>query len=620
MGANNIPLALRERPQWVVWEEQLRDGNWTKPPGGVRGGPASTTDASTWGSFDDAVARVDGVLNRPDRGIGFVVCKDDPFLPVDLDSFRSVASGDLTAEADDIVYELDSYAEVSPSGNGIHVWIEASLNGRRNRTGNFEAYDHGRFMTITVLKLDGVPDEILPRQQAFDRLYARVFGPDPEPQPVRSEQPPVTDDDHELLSWALAGRSDDKLKKLLEGDISGYESQSEAELALLGMLRSFAGDNPERLDKLYRLSGLFRPKWDQRRGQLTYGERTLKKALAGTRGSLLDPPSDTQDEGGGQAENNGPPFKIRTMAQMMREAPESPEWVLEGYVAPATQVLLWGPPKVGKSTLLFRLLGAFGKGGTVLGLDAERVSYMLLSEESHNTLAEKAFTLRTDDDNSDVVMFADTRGTPWADVVRHCVECCKQRGHRLLVIDTLARWGGLAGETENHAGAVMKVLEPLVEAQEAGMAVLVVHHARKGGGKHGEGARGSSAFVGAVDVSLELARWSGVSDDDPRRVLRALSRFSETPAELGMRLEGDDYSLVDVDAETAGELAELDKSLLEFLGDSAKTREAIMAELGTSKATVAKHLRKLERWQLVVRHGRGVKDNPYMYRRAEDTA
>lgn len=36
----------------------------------------------------------------------------------------------------ELVTKLDSYTELSPSGDGLHIIVAASINGRRKRTGN----------------------------------------------------------------------------------------------------------------------------------------------------------------------------------------------------------------------------------------------------------------------------------------------------------------------------------------------------------------------------------------------------------------------------------------------------------------------------------------------------
>jgi hypothetical protein len=59
----------------------------------------------------------------------------------------------------------------------------------------------------------------------------------------------------------------------------------------------------------------------------------------------------------------------------------------------------------------------------------------------------------------------------------------------------------------------------------AGHAVLGVRHA--GWGE--SGARGASAFEGAVDVIMAYSRLSGVADSDRRRVLTAKGRLPGIP-------------------------------------------------------------------------------------------
>jgi putative DNA primase/helicase len=96
-----IPAELRERPQWVVWRSEKRDGKLTKVPyvarppqdrgaasGTRKRWPASSTDPSTWRSYLEAVeiAKDDGW-----DGIGYVFSADDPYFGLDLDESLSEA-------------------------------------------------------------------------------------------------------------------------------------------------------------------------------------------------------------------------------------------------------------------------------------------------------------------------------------------------------------------------------------------------------------------------------------------------------------------------------------------------------------------------------------------------
>ncbi|MDP9366174.1 MAG: hypothetical protein M3Q10_18465 [Chloroflexota bacterium] len=154
--ADSIPPELVARDQWVCWSWQRRPDkpdDWTKVPVDPRtGGKASATDPGTWAPFAVALGRHerDGLA-----GIGFVVTHDDPYTGVDLDKCRDPASGHLAPWAAAIVAEFDSYAEVSPSGTGVRVWIVGSLDGLLpdgrggRRKGSIEVYAHDRYFTVT---------------------------------------------------------------------------------------------------------------------------------------------------------------------------------------------------------------------------------------------------------------------------------------------------------------------------------------------------------------------------------------------------------------------------------------------------------------------------------------
>lgn len=108
------------------------------------------------------------------------------------------------------------------------------------------------------------------------------------------------------------------------------------------------------------------------------------------------------------------------------------------------------------------------------------------------------------------------------------------------MVDTLAQFLALRGDSENEAGAALEALKPLQEAARDGLAVLAVHHEKKGGGDVGDAGRGSSAFAGAVDIILSLRRPEGQTAPNVR-VLHSLSRFPATPAAQFLELTASGY-------------------------------------------------------------------------------
>jgi hypothetical protein len=146
-----------------------------------------------------------------------------------------------------------------------------------------ELYDRNRFFAVTGRKLDAAPADVRPAQPALDALYRELFDPD-ERQPPSLAPPLVAlPDDAGLLSRADAARNGPKFRRLWGGDWSAYATHSEADLALCGLLAFWTGGDPYRMDRLFRQGGLMRPKWDERRGADTYGERTIRRAVQGCR-------------------------------------------------------------------------------------------------------------------------------------------------------------------------------------------------------------------------------------------------------------------------------------------------------------------------------------------------
>lgn len=277
-----IPEELRALPQWVTWGDELVDGRRAKVPYTPTGRRASSTDPNTWGTFEEAVRKwweaVDSA--SPLRGIGYVLARNDAFVGVDFDDCR--LRGHLHPVVAELVAQLDSFTEISPSGNGLHVFVRADLKGHRNRTsktpwgGEFEAYAHSRYFTITGQHLEGTPGTVEDRQEPLDKILSDLLPAPVVPVPVLTSLAPLNLDDEELLAKARNSKNGVEFSRLYDhGDISGYPSHSEADLGLCRKLAFWAQGDPDRIDRLFRRSGLYRQKWE-RPG---YRNSTISKVL-----------------------------------------------------------------------------------------------------------------------------------------------------------------------------------------------------------------------------------------------------------------------------------------------------------------------------------------------------
>jgi len=268
---------MRGLRQFVCWCYEVRNGKETKVPySPLTGERASSTNPASWASYEEAVA---AYKERNYGGIGFVFTKDDPYCGVDLDGCLDSETGEIEPWAQDVVQELDSYTEISPSGKGLHILVRGQLPIGRNRKGRIEMYDRERYFTITGRHLEGTPRTIEDREEQLHALWRQALGESPSANGHNSVRPEIGNElsDREIIGRAAEADNGEKFRLLWTGDTSGYASASEADQALCSLLAFWTGPEPDRIDSLFRQSGLYREKWDR----TDYRNRTISKALDG---------------------------------------------------------------------------------------------------------------------------------------------------------------------------------------------------------------------------------------------------------------------------------------------------------------------------------------------------
>lgn len=213
----------------------------------------------------------------------------DGVAGIDLDGCID-ADGAFHEIAQDLL-GLRTYTELSPSGRGLHAFIKATIAKPRkisakNGVPGHEIYDgrsgSARFLTVTGNRV-GEASELRngpEAQAALDAFVAKWF---PEKQPhaevgTDNDQEGLNDD--QVLAVMFGEKGGAKWRVLFNGNHSAYPSQSEADFALCRKLRFYTRANATQMDRLFRQSGLMRPKWDEKHGTQSYGEGTIKKALA----------------------------------------------------------------------------------------------------------------------------------------------------------------------------------------------------------------------------------------------------------------------------------------------------------------------------------------------------
>jgi len=162
---DNIPEELRQAEQWVCWREIQTTNGLSKVPINPHSlSFAKVNNINTWGKFETALEVF--IRNKVD-GIGFVFSEGDPFIGIDLDDcFR--LDGVMFPRIRKIVDVLDSYTELSPSREGIHIIVKSPNNVIKKdlppmKKKGFEIYPRKRFFTVTSLLLKGAPIKIAER-------------------------------------------------------------------------------------------------------------------------------------------------------------------------------------------------------------------------------------------------------------------------------------------------------------------------------------------------------------------------------------------------------------------------------------------------------------------------
>ena len=294
----NIPQELKNNASFCVWKLEKRRGKPTKVPYNPRTGQlAKTNDAATFSDFGTAMKAYamggwDGIGYRVSEGIGAIdidhcICEDG--------SLNDVAASILGIFS-------DAYFERSPSGSGLRGFFRLSPDFAydktvyyiNNRQHGLEVYLPGttnRFVTVTgdefragtVTRNDEALQNLL---DTFMKRKMQVSNKTVEPCSYLT--------DEQVIEHASRSESGEKFRALMEGRWEeGYDSQSDADMALVSILAFWCGNVEEQIDRIFRTSGLFRDKWDRQTGDSTYGQITIRNAVT-TNDTIYTPIRDSE--------------------------------------------------------------------------------------------------------------------------------------------------------------------------------------------------------------------------------------------------------------------------------------------------------------------------------------
>ncbi|WP_313469483.1 phage/plasmid primase, P4 family [Lysinibacillus sp.] len=279
----NIPLELQQLKRWVVHKNKV--------PYQVNGKKAMSNNPETWDTFESVVQAA-----RSGRfsGIGFMFSKNDQYIGIDID--KCYINGKFNEIASELIEQLDSYCEFSPSGTGVHIIVKGTLPDYVTQTGfkdsnrGIEVYGHGRYFTCTGNRESD--NEIQERTDEVAGLIEKYFTKEQLAQytETRFNTEPFNLEEDEV-TWQKMfedSKTGQDIIAMCRGELIRNGDHSSTDYYLCQELAYYCDKDFVKMDRMFRNSGLYRDKWDRRTGEMTYGELTLLKAAASKKKTISD--------------------------------------------------------------------------------------------------------------------------------------------------------------------------------------------------------------------------------------------------------------------------------------------------------------------------------------------
>lgn len=135
-----FPQSLKEDRRWVCFDAQKH------PIDPATGQNAKPNDPATLGTLEAAQA---AASRYGLRGVGVLLGQG--LCGIDIDHCRDPSTGSLSEMAAQIIDQMQTYTEASPSGTGVHLlfWGKKPDGPCRKSSIGLEMYDGGRYFTVT---------------------------------------------------------------------------------------------------------------------------------------------------------------------------------------------------------------------------------------------------------------------------------------------------------------------------------------------------------------------------------------------------------------------------------------------------------------------------------------
>jgi hypothetical protein len=539
-----IPQLLREQRRWAPWravwnaKKQKYDKvphRADRPEYGI-----SSAKPEQWFSFDTALA---AFRRNPERfaGVGYVMTGQHDVVGVDLD--HCVEAGVVAPWAAEVVAQLGSYTEISPSGTGLRVMVRGEVpSDWVNHDVGIEIYggNEARFLTVTGEHLAGAPLDVrTPREGVLKALETRYAKERRKADVIDLNMPEVLDElllpdlgaldlPHTVRDFLTEGlHSGDRSRALFSASVALY-SAGLADDEVFSVLA-----NSEHALEI----ALDHRRQDHDRALLyLWREHCCKgKARAAELAPLsMDdfdalPPEPTAAAAADRS-MQGERFRVLAPGEFLQRRRAG--WIVKGVLPRAQLALLIGASGSGKTFFALDLVGAIARGTDWRGRKVAkgRVAYICAEGAGGFRNRMEAYTAHHGVDLAtfDIGVIPDAPNFLVAEDVKAVVAALRTFGKLdVIVVDTYAQV--MPGGDENggvDGGKVVKHCQLLHKI--TGAVVILVHHVGKDLSK---GARGWSGLRAAADVEITVER-----AQDHRAATVTKQKDGEEGAEFGFKL------------------------------------------------------------------------------------
>ena len=491
------PLQFMEQlPIWVCFESTYNEKKkkYSKVPKSPKTGyNARSNNPGTWDTYNRAVrvaAQHDNYL------IGVALPEDRTIIGIDFDHCLD-SSGAFTDKTAEMLYtKLNTYTEVSPSGNGLRMFAVGSCSATGEKKvvikspegggTQYEFSDHNSFLTVTG-NVYGSERPVADVTGTLDGLILALRG-----------ETVQTEENIESVDFDLQIELQ-KALDLIDPDCS-YDVWYKVAAALknCGMPFEMFDSWSAKGSKYNENTGNndTRKKWDSFELRADGLGKDFILRTAGVTGAKTE---------------ERPASYTATELMAMQLPPV--DWIIKNLM-PVGVGIIAAPPKAGKSWLVLGMGCAIASGWPFFGYESNKSNVLYLAlEDSKNRLKSRLQKLCFASTVPEGLHLATEAQRLDEELLQQLGKEVKANSIKLIIIDTLQMVKPPTDRTKTAYEQDYSIIRQLKTfSKENRCGVLLVHHTRKSNGYKAdpfETIHGSVALFGATDYSYVLEAVEG---------------------------------------------------------------------------------------------------------------